>query len=122
MSLAIGQREPAAIFAGDISRFAVQVEAAAVQQDTAAAKRFHGGHAMAHKQDGSARLADFPHSADALLLEFEVTYGQNLVHDQDFRLQVSGNREGEAQVHTAGIALHRRIYELAYTREIHDLI
>jgi len=35
------------------------------------------------------------HPADASLLELDITDCQNLVHQQDFRLEVRGNREGK---------------------------
>ena len=48
---------------------------------------------------------------EALLLEFGVTDGQHLVDEQDLGLEVGGDREREAHVHAARVALDRRIEE-----------
>jgi hypothetical protein len=51
------------------------------------------------------------HLAQALLLEGHVAYRQYFIDDQDFRLQVSGNGECQADIHPAGVSLDRRIQE-----------
>jgi hypothetical protein len=35
---------------------------------------------------------------------------------------VRRNREGEAEVHPGGVALHRRIQELLHARELDDVV
>ena len=51
-----------------------------------------------------------------------VADGQHLVDDQDLRLEVRGDREGQADVHPGGVALHRRVEELLDLGEGDDLV
>ena len=44
---------------------------------------------------------DLVHLAQALLLELGVADRQHLVDDQDFRLEMRGDGEGEAHIHAA---------------------
>ncbi len=67
-------------------------------------------------------LGHVAHLAQALALELGVAHRQHLVHHQDLRLQMGGHREGQAQVHAAGIALDGRVDELLHFGEVHDLV
>ena len=49
-----------------------------------------------------------------------VADGQHFIHDQDFRVQVGGDGEGEADVHAAAVALDGRVQELLDAGEVHD--
>ena len=44
---------------------------------------------MAHKEHGSSVPGDFLHPAHALALECCIPYGQDLVDDQNLRLEMS---------------------------------
>jgi len=46
------------------------------------------------------------------VLEGIVGYCQNLVYQQNIRLQVGSHREGQTHIHPAGVALYRCIQEL----------
>ena len=63
-----------------------------------------------------------PHLPEALLLECIVANGQHLVDDQDLRLEVSGDGEGQPHVHPRGVALDRRVEELLDLGEGDDLV
>ena len=54
---------------------------------------------MAHEEHGAAAASDFAHLAEALFLELRVADRQHLVDDQDLRLKVRGDREGEPHIH-----------------------
>src|SRR5579872_7124570 len=82
----------------------------------------YAGHVVADIEDSLPTGSRAFHAAHALFLERRVSNGEYLIHDQDVRFEVSSNREGEAQVHAAGVALDRRVYELVHFRESHDLI
>ena len=58
------------------------------------------------------------HLSHALLLELRVPHRQDLVDHQDLRIQVRGHGEGQAHVHAAGVALHRRVQKLLHPREV----
>ena len=62
------------------------------------------------------------HLAQALLLERRVADRQHLVHQQDLRLQVRGDGEGQPHVHAARVALDRRVEELLDLGEGDDLV
>ena len=59
-------------------------------------------------------VAHVPHLAEALALELGVADGQDLVDDQDLRLQVRGDGERQPHLHPAAVALHRRVEELLH--------
>ena len=62
------------------------------------------------------------HLAQAFLLKLGVADRQHLVDDQDLRLQMRRDREGEPHIHAAGIALDRRVEELLDLGEGDDLV
>ena len=67
-------------------------------------------HIMTYEKDGSPlSSADILHLPDGFLLELGVAYGEDLVHNQDFRIQMGGYGKTESDRHTGGIALHRRV-------------
>ena len=51
------------------------------------------------------------HPSEALLLKGAVADGEHFVDDQDLRLEVRGDGEGQPHIHAAGVALDRRIDE-----------
>ena len=54
-------------------------------------------------------LRDVLHLAEALVLELGVADREHLVDEQDLRLEVRGDGEYEAHLHSAGEALHGRV-------------
>jgi hypothetical protein len=60
--------------------------------------------------------------SEGLLLELGVTDGQDLVDQQDLRLEVRRHREAQPHPHAAGVALDLRVDELAHAGEIDDLV
>ena len=62
------------------------------------------------------------HLPETLPLERGVAHGQDLVDDEDLRLEMGGHRKGQAHVHAARVALHRRVDELADLGERDDLV
>ena len=77
---------------------------------------------MADEDQRAALLLRLLHPPDALALELGVTDGEDLVDDQHVRLQVRGHREGQAQVHAAGVALDRGVQEALDAGEVDDLV
>jgi hypothetical protein len=65
---------------------------------------------------------DVAHLAEAFGLKCRVADGEHLVDEQDFRLEVCGDGEGEAEVHAARVPLHRRVDEPLDLGERHDLV
>ena len=88
--------------------FALVDNHSVLQDDPMLAQRLDAGHIVADKQDrASLPFTDIPHLADGLLLELRIPHGQDLVHDQDFGLQMRRNGETEADRHTGRIPFDR---------------
>ena len=66
-------------------------------------------HVVADEEHGPAVVRDLAHPSEAALLELGVADREHLVDDQDVRLEVRGDREAEAHVHPARVALDRRV-------------
>lgn len=77
---------------------------------------------MAHEKDGTALARYGFHLRQALLLEGRVPHGQHLVDYQDLRLQMGGQREGEAHVHPARIVFDRGVDEAVHLGESNNPI
>src|SRR5262249_31745031 len=86
------------------------------------AERLDDGHVVAHEEDGPALARDSGHLSEALLLEGEVADREDLVDEQDLRLEVRGHRERDSDGHAARVALHGRVEELIDLRERDDLV
>ena len=70
----------------------------------------------------AAAAGHFRHVVDALRLEFGIADRQHLVEQQDVRLEVRRDREGEPHVHAARIAFDRGVDEFAHAGELDDLV
>jgi hypothetical protein len=77
---------------------------------------------VADQDHGSTFAGDLAHLAETLLLERRVSDSEYLVDQQDVRVEVRGDREREAEAHSAGVPLHRRLDELFELRECDDLV
>src|SRR5471032_1526014 len=77
---------------------------------------------MADKQHRPATARDFPDLTEAFFLKLSVPDSEHFVDDQDFRLEMRGDREGKAYIHTRRIALNRRVQETLDLGERHDFI
>ena len=65
---------------------------------------------MADKHDGLSHLLEFLELMVALCLKEHIPHGKRLVHNQDFRLNIDGDRKSQPHEHTAGIGLHRLVH------------
>src|SRR5262249_20098394 len=81
-----------------------------------------GGHVVADEEDGSAIPCHFAHLAEALVLKGCVADGEHLVDNEDLRLQMRGDGEGQPNVHPSRIVLHRRVDEFLDAGKGDDLI
>ena len=66
-------------------------------------------------------LRELLHPPEAALLELGVADGEHLVHEQDLRLEVGGDREREPHVHPARVPLDRRVDERRHAGEVDDV-
>src|SRR4029077_17327287 len=64
---------------------------------------------MADEDDGAATFGDVLHFPEAFFLEFEVTDREDFVNEENFRLEMRGNGESEAHLHSSAEIFQRRI-------------
>ena len=94
-----------------------------LQKDTSSAESGDGADIVAYKNDGSPlALCNGFHFSKAFVLKLAVTNCEDLVDNQDFRLEMCGYGKGEAHIHAARIAFNRRVYELLHLCERDDLV
>src|SRR5262245_42789711 len=77
---------------------------------------------MRDKDNCAAKLTDILHFIEALPLKRRVPHCQNLINDQNLRLQVSSNRKSKAKIHPTGIMLDRCIEEPVNLSKSYDLV
>ena len=100
----------------------MQQPAHRVQDEPGLAQAGDRTHVVAHEDDGPPLLRDVPHLAQAFLLKRRVPHGQDLVHQDDLRLEMGGDGEGQAQIHAGGVVLDRRVQEALDLGEADDLV
>src|ERR1700757_1675642 len=54
---------------------------------------------------------DLVHFPEAFLLELSIADGEHFVYDEDFRFQMSGDGEGQPDIHAGRITFDRRVEE-----------
>jgi hypothetical protein len=77
---------------------------------------------VAHEQNGAALPGHVTHLTQALLLKSRIAHRQHLVDDQDFWLQMGGDREPQLEPHAARVVLDRRVNETLDLGEGHDFV
>ena len=77
---------------------------------------------MADEQDRASAARDLGHLAEAFLLKLGIADRQHLVDDQNLGLQMRRDREGEPNIHAAGVALDRRIEKFLDLGKGDDLV
>ncbi len=96
---------------------------ASIEPNHVGAQSCHNAHVVADEQHRPAVAAgDLVHLPQALLLKLGIADREHLVDDQDLRLQMRRDGEGQAHVHPGGIALDRRIEEPLDLGEGDDLV
>src|SRR5207245_4603541 len=77
---------------------------------------------MGDEDDGAAGAGDVAHVAETLFLEVDVTDGEDFVDEEDFRLEMGGDGEGQADVHAGGVVLDGRVNEFFELGEGDDFV
>jgi hypothetical protein len=111
---------PPVIQLGHAGRVAVAHQPPLVDPDRPAAVLAHGRERVRHQKDGLARRPEFLHPRVALHLEPLVADRQRLVHEQDVRLDVGRDREGEPRRHARRVGPNGRVDELLQLRPLDD--
>ena len=105
----------------DLRALSVANDPALVHQEHAVAELRDGLHLVRDEDDRAPGRVDVLHAPEAASLELGVADAQHLVDQHDLRLEVRRDREREADVHPARVALHRSVEELLDAGELGDL-
>src|SRR6266513_158333 len=104
----------------DVVRRAFRGEDALVEPDGALAEPRDRAQIVRDEHDRLLRRAELPDLREALVLEVLVPDREHLVHQENVRLEMHGDRETEAHVHAARVGLHRRVKEAPDVGELRD--
>src|SRR5579884_2778294 len=77
---------------------------------------------MGDEDDGAAGAGDVAHFAEAFFLEVDVADGEDFIDEEDFGFEVSGDGEGETDVHAGGVVLDGGVDELIEFGEGDDFV
>src|SRR6266700_1353244 len=77
---------------------------------------------MRDKDDGAAGASDVAHSAETFALKFDIADGEDFVDEEDFRLEMGSDGEGQADVHAGGVVLDGRVNEFIEFGEGDDFV
>src|SRR5882724_11177961 len=77
---------------------------------------------VAYEENGSAFLCHLAHLSQAFPLKRSIAYGQNFIHEQNFRVEMRGDGESEAHVHAAGVMFHGGVDEFVDFGKGDDLV
>jgi hypothetical protein len=80
---------------------------AVLQPETPFAERLHVARFVGDEEDGRAVRPQVVYLPHATLAERNIAYGKGLVHDENLRIDMRGDREGEAQHHAGRIGFDR---------------
>jgi len=101
---------------------AVEANGAVVDPEDTVAEAANLIELMGNEDDGAAGAGDVAHFAEAFLLEVEVADGENLIDEENFRLEMGGDGERQADVHAGGVVLDGRVDESFQFGEGDDFI
>src|SRR5262249_275029 len=90
---------------------AVLADAAVIDPKNAVAEAANLVELMGDEDDGAAGAGDVAHFAEALFLEVYIADGEDFVDEEDFQLEMSGDGESQADVHSGRVVLDGRVNE-----------
>ncbi len=91
---------------------ALVLQLPAIEHRDTAADRLHGRGRVRDEQDRPPVGEEALQRSHALLLKILVANGEDLIEEQDVRLELRGDGEAEPHVHPGRIALDRDVHEL----------
>lgn len=77
--------------------------------------------AVGNQDETHAILTQLRNPCMALFLECLVTHGQNLIGQEDVRLEMDGYREAQTHLHAGRVVFQRRVDEVAKFGKVNDL-
>src|SRR5262249_21915797 len=108
-------------FQGEV-RGSVGQHFSVIEQDDTRAEPSDGVQVVRYKNNGLILTAKFFHPLVALLLEFGIAYRQNLIHQQDIRINLHCDGKRQAHEHARRVLLDRAIDEFSQFSEVDDFL
>src|SRR5271165_2029153 len=122
-SMAIGAAGHSGFVGGDdFVGVAVLADLAVVDPDYAVAESADLVELVGDEDHGTAGAGHVAHFAEAFFLEIDVADGQDFVDEEDFRFEVGGDGEGQADVHAGGVVLYGSVDEFFEFGEGYDFV
>lgn len=84
-----------------------------VEPEGPVADRFDVTHGMGDEDDGNPALAEFVDFAHTALAEVDVAYRESFIDEEDFRIDVDSDGEGETDRHSTRVGLDRLVDEVS---------
>jgi hypothetical protein len=101
---------------------AIHADLASVDPEDAVAEAANLIELMSDKDDGAAGAGDIAHFAEAFFLEIDVADGEDFIDEENFRFEMSGNGESEADIHAGGVVLDWSVDEFFELGEGDDFV
>ena len=95
---------------------------ALLQQEDPVAVQVQGGQVVADQDDGAPLALVVGEDIETLLLEARVAHREHLVHQQDVRVGLDRDREGQAHRHARGEVLDLLVGEILELRKLEDVV
>ena len=77
---------------------------------------------MTDKQDSPSLLSHILHFTQTFFLETCVADGKDFIKNENFRLQMGGDTEGETDIHAGRVPFYRSVYEVFDLGEVNNLV
>jgi hypothetical protein len=75
-----------------------------------------------NEKDCFAAPLEFSELVEAFVREPLVADGEHFVDEENFGVDVNGDRESETHIHPGRVRFHRRVDEVLQLRKLHDLV
>src|SRR6185312_7976551 len=98
----------------------VLLNTAVFNPDSPGTEILHRRQIVRDKQYRSPVASKFLHCAEAFFLEAGIPNRKHLVYDQDFRIQVGGDRKSQSQTHTRRIAFNGSVDMPCYAGKLNN--
>ena len=113
---------PPPVGGGHVDRIAFGHDLAPFEEQSAVAVLLDADQIVRHEDHRPALALVAGKDLEAFGLEARVADGKHLVHEQDRRLGLDGDREAEAHLHARGVVLELLVGKAFQVREMHDRV
>src|ERR1700716_1066229 len=118
----VAYREPLVVTGNGGSGRSIELNTPAMNEHCARAEEVDCVHRMADEDDCRPFSLKDSHAVKTAKLEGDITDGEDLIDEQDVRLDMDCHREPQSHVHTGRIELHRCVDELFQLGKSDDVV